>query len=71
MPAELAPVDQPKHPLYALTTSELRGYRARLDSALAPSSMENPVPPARDQLQDALDAVIAEEQDRQRLADAR
>jgi hypothetical protein len=71
MPAEPVPVDQPKHPLYALTTSELRGYRARLESALASSGTENPVPPARGQLQDALDAVIAEEQDRKRLADAR
>ena len=71
MPAEPAPVDQPKHPLYALTTSELRNYRARLESAPASSGTENPVPPALSQLQDALDAVIAEEQDRQRLADAR
>ena len=35
MPAEPAPVDQPEHPLHALTTSELRDYRARLESALA------------------------------------
>jgi hypothetical protein len=71
MPAEPVPVDQPKHPLHALTTSEWRGYRARLESALASSGTENPGPPARGQLQDALDAVIAEEQDRKRLADAR
>jgi hypothetical protein len=71
MPAEPAPVDQPEHPLHALTTSELRDYRARLESALASSGTENPVPPARGQLQDALDAVIAEERDRKRLADAR
>jgi len=71
MPAEPAPVDQPKHPLYALTTSELREYRARLESALASFKMENPVLSARGQLQDALDAVLAEEQDRKRLADAR
>ena len=71
MPAEPAPVDQPEHPLHALTTSELRDYRARLESALASSGTENPVPPARGQLQDALDAVLAEEQDRKRLADAR
>lgn len=70
MPAEPAAVDQPKHPLHALTTFELRDYRARLERALA-FSMKNPVPPARDQLQDALDAVLAEEEDRQRLADAR
>lgn len=71
MPAEPAVVDQPKHPLHALTTFELRDYRARLESALTSFSMNNPVPLARDQLQDALDAVLAEEEDRQRLADAR
>ena len=71
MPAEPAPVDQPEHPVHALTTSELRNYRARPESALASSGTENPVPPARGQLQDALDAVITEEQDRKRLADAR
>ena len=71
MPAEPAAIDQPKHPLHALTTSELRDYRARLESALASFGTKNPVPPARDQLQGALDDVIAEEQDRERLADAR
>jgi hypothetical protein len=71
MPAEPAAVNQPKHPLHALTTFELRDYRARLESALASFIVKNPVPPARDQLQDALDAVLAEEQDRKRLADAR
>jgi hypothetical protein len=71
MPAEPAAVNPPKHPLYALTTSELRDYRARLESALGSFSVKNPVPPARDQLQDALDAVPAEEEDRKRLADAR
>jgi hypothetical protein len=70
MPAGPAVIDPPMHPLHALTTFELRDYRARLESALA-FSMKNPVPPAREQLQDALDAVLAEEQDRQRLADAR
>lgn len=71
MPAEPAPVDPPRHPLHALTTAELRGYRARLESALASLSVKNPVRPARDHLQDAIDAVLAEEQDRKRLADAR
>jgi hypothetical protein len=71
MPAEPAAVNQPKYPLHALTTSELRDYRARLESALGSFSKENPVSPARDQLQEALDAVLAEEEDRKRLADAR
>jgi hypothetical protein len=71
MPAEPAAVDPPEHPLHALTTFELRDYRARLESALAFFRKEDPMPLARDQLQDVLDAVLAEEQDRKRLADAR
>jgi hypothetical protein len=71
MPAEPAAIDQPKHPLHALTTSELRDYRKRLESALASFSTKVPVSQARDQLQDALDNVIAEEEDRKRLADDR
>jgi hypothetical protein len=71
MLAEPAAVNPPKHPLHALTTSELRDYRARLESAVGSFSVKDPVPPACDQLQDALDAVLAEEQDRKRLADAR
>ncbi len=71
MPAEPAAVDQPKHPIHALTTFELRDYRKRLESAIASFSTKNPVPQARDQLQGALDDEIAEEEDRARLADAR
>jgi hypothetical protein len=70
-PAEPAAVDQPKHPLPQLTTFELRDYRHRLESAIASFSKNNPALPAHDQLQGALDDVIAEEQDRKRLADAR
>jgi hypothetical protein len=71
MPAEPAAVDQPKHPLHSLTTFELRDYRKQLENALASVSTKVPAPQARDQLQGALDDVIAEEQDRARLADAR
>lgn len=51
MPAEPATVNAPEHPPYALTTSELRDYRARLESALGSFSVKNPEPPARGQLQ--------------------
>ena len=71
MPAEPAAVDQPKHPVHALTTFELRDYRQRLESAIASFSTKVPIPQARDQLQGALDDVIAEDEDRARLADAR
>jgi hypothetical protein len=45
MPAEPAAVDQPKHPVHALTTFELRDYRQRLESAIASVSTKVPAPP--------------------------
>ena len=63
-------VNQPKHPLPALTTYELRDYRRDLETAIAFFDRQTPVPPARDQLQATLDDVIAEQDDRKRLAGA-
>jgi hypothetical protein len=63
-------VDQPKHPLYALTTFELRDYRRQLESAIAFLDAKNPGPQKRDALQARLDDVLAEEESRRRLADA-
>jgi hypothetical protein len=60
--------DQPKHPLPALTTYELRDYRRELERAIAFYDSTDPVPPARASLQAKLDAVIAEQQGRTRLA---
>jgi hypothetical protein len=60
--------DRPKHPLPALTTYELRDYRRELETAIAFYDSQDPVPPARAGLQARLDAVIAEQQDRARLA---
>ena len=61
-------VDRPKHQLHALTTYELRDYRRQLESAIAFFDRQDPVPPARDRLQARLDEVIAEQDDRSRLA---
>jgi hypothetical protein len=61
-------VDQPKHQLHALTTYEMRDYRRQLESALAFFDRQDPVPPARDRLQARLNDVIAEQDDRARLA---
>jgi len=61
-------VDQPKHPLHAMTTFELRDHRRQLESAIAFSDTKNPVPPARGDLQARLDDVIVEQEDRTRLA---
>jgi hypothetical protein len=70
MPAEPVTVDQPKHPLPAMTTFELRDYRRQLESAIAFFDRQDPVPPARRRLQAKLDEVIAEQDDRVRLARA-
>jgi hypothetical protein len=70
MPAQPVNVDQPKHPLHAMTTFELRDYRRQLESAIAFFDKQDPVPPARDHLQAQLDAVDAEQADRKKLADA-
>ena len=63
-------VNQPKHPLPALTTYELRDYRRDLETAIALFDRQAPVPPARDRLQVTLDDVITEQDDRKRLAGA-
>jgi hypothetical protein len=61
-------INQPKHPLYAMTTYELRDYRHDLESAIDFFEDQVPVPPARDQLRARLADVIAEQEDRKRLA---
>jgi hypothetical protein len=63
-------VEPPEHPLHALTTFELAGYRRQLESALAFFDTQDPVPPARDDLQARLDAVLAEQDDREKIARA-
>jgi hypothetical protein len=68
MPADPGSVEQPKHPLHALTTYELADYRRQLERAIAFFDAKDPVPSARYGLQVRLDAVIAEQDDRTRLA---
>lgn len=64
-------VAQPKHPLPAMTTFELRDYRRQLESAIAYFDRQATVPPARDRLQVKLDAVLAEQDQRARIASSR
>jgi hypothetical protein len=67
--AEAIPaVDKPTHKLSELTTYELRDYRRELENAITFFDKQCPVPPARIGLQSGLDAVIAEQDDRTRLA---
>jgi hypothetical protein len=42
-----ANVEQPKYPMHALTTFELRDYRRHLEAAIAFFDQQDPVPPAR------------------------
>jgi hypothetical protein len=64
-------VDQPKHPLHALTTYELRDYRRQLEQAVSFFDRQDPVPPARARLQARLDDVLAEQDERVRFSRAR
>ncbi len=59
---------QPAYPLRHLTISELRGYRRQLEQAIAYFDTRDPVPPVRGDLQARLDAVIAEQDERARIA---
>jgi hypothetical protein len=68
MTAEPVNVQPPKHPLHAMTTFELRDYRRQLESAIACFDRQDPVPVACCRLQARLDDVIAEQDDRARLA---
>jgi hypothetical protein len=63
-------VDPPRHPLHALTTFELSGYRSQLERAIAFFDTKDPGPPVRATLQADLAAVIAEQADRKKLASA-
>ena len=67
MPIETVTVEQPEHPLHALTTYELTYYRRRLENALAFLDKQEPVPAIRADLQTALDGVLTEQHDRARL----
>jgi hypothetical protein len=67
MPAESVTIGPLKHPLHALTTYELKDRRRELEHAIkgiAPGAL------VQADLRRALDAVIAEQDDRARLADA-
>jgi hypothetical protein len=68
MTAEPVNVQPPKHALHAMTTFELRDYRRDLERAIAFFDRQAPVAPARGRLQARLDDVIAEQDDRARLA---
>lgn len=69
-PADPPAVEQPRHALPAMTTFELRDYRHQLERAIAFFDGKDPVPPVRAVLRARLDAVLAEQDERARLAHA-
>ena len=71
MPADATTVEPPKHPMYAMTTFELREYRRQLEQCIELLDRQDPVPPVRDRLQASLDAVLTEQEERARIAHAR
>jgi hypothetical protein len=64
MPAEPMTVCPPDHPLYALTTYELRDYRRDLERAIAGTPASVPVQAV---LRGQLDDVVAEQESRAKL----
>jgi hypothetical protein len=64
-PADPVTAGLPKHPLHALTTYELKDYRRSLEQAIRTLPEHAPV---RRQLRARLDAILAEVEDRARLA---
>jgi hypothetical protein len=65
MPTEPATVDQPAHPMHALTTYELRDYRRQLEHAIKGIA---PDAPAQTTLSARLDEVLAEQAEREKIA---
>jgi hypothetical protein len=64
-------VAKPKHKIPELTTYELRDYRHALEQAIAFFGEQDPAAPAVAGLRARLDAVIAEQDERARIAWAR
>jgi hypothetical protein len=62
---EPAAVTLPRHPLHALTTYELRDYQRDLERAINRIATDAPV---QADLRRKLDMVLAEQEDRARLA---
>ncbi len=67
MPEPETTVENPKYPLHAMTTYELRDYRRALERAIASADTEQPPALVRADLHARLDDVQAEEQSRARI----
>jgi len=67
MPTDPTTTEPPRHPLHALTTYELRDWRHELECAIKGIPADAP---SRADLQASLDEVLAEQDDRARIARA-
>jgi hypothetical protein len=67
MPIVTVTVEQPEHPLHALTTYELTHYRRRLETAIVFASTQDHAAPIRAGLEASLRDVLAEQDDRVRI----
>jgi hypothetical protein len=65
MTPEFATIRQPEHPVYALTTYELTGYRRELEKTLAALPEHAP---ASEPVRRLLAEVLAEQADRMKIA---
>jgi hypothetical protein len=65
MPIEPVTVDEPKHTVAQLTTSELARYRRELEHAVKGISPDAPV---QAELRSKLDEVLAEQAEREKIA---
>ena len=70
MTALTDPAEPPDHPLHALTTFELSNYRRRLETAITLVSTQDSAAPVRAALQARLRDMLAEQDDRARIAHA-
>jgi hypothetical protein len=64
MSTKPAVTGEPKHPVYALTTSELSAWRRKLEHVIEGLS---PDAPSRADLRRKLDEVLAEQEERLRI----
>lgn len=62
--------EPPDHPLHQLATFELSSYRRRLETAIALTGTQDLAAPVREGLQARLRDVLAEQDDRVRIAHA-
>jgi hypothetical protein len=67
-PGQARGVETPRHPVHSLATFELRDYRRQLEDAIRSCEQDHPAAPALADLRKALAEVIAEQDDRARIA---